>query len=334
MNVNQARRTFLKSSALAAVAAGLPRAAFAAGKPKITIISQWSAGSDGAAMAALGKLFEERGGEWQHEPVPGFTTEMMNRLRAQILAGNPPGASQLKAPAIRGWSQIAPTVNLDELVAQAGYDKLTAPDLAALHKPAGNWIALPLQVYRMNTLWVSTKALKKVGVTELPVTWDDFNALASKMAGAGIQPLINGGLAWDNAMIWETTLAGISPSAFKKALMELDPAALRGPEVRAAFEQTRKLSNWLDPNVGNQHWSVYIPKFLAGDAGMMLAGGAAQGILRSAGATLADYVTGSGPQKDGNKGFTLNADSFIFWKKDDADTLAGQRLLAEVVMSK
>jgi glucose/mannose transport system substrate-binding protein len=121
---------------------------------------------------------------------------------------------------------------------------------------------------------------------------------------------------------------------FKAALMNLEEDALRGPEVLAAFEQTRKLSNWLDPNVGNQHWSVYIPKFLEGSAGMMLAGGAAQGIFRSAGGTLDDYVTSAGPQDNGNKGFVLNADSFIFWQTDDEDTTAGQKLLAELAMSK
>src|SRR3989442_5725210 len=86
-------------------------------KPRLTVISQWSAGSDGAAITALGKKFEEKGGAWQHSPVPGFTTEMMNKLRAQIMAGDPPACSQLKGPEIAAWSKIAPTVNLHEIVA-------------------------------------------------------------------------------------------------------------------------------------------------------------------------------------------------------------------------
>ena len=94
------------------------------------MISQWSAGSDGAAITALGKKFEEKGGTWQHSPVPGFTTEMMNKLRAQIMAGDPPACSQLKGPEIAAWSKIAATVNLDALVAAAGYEKVVAPDLA------------------------------------------------------------------------------------------------------------------------------------------------------------------------------------------------------------
>ncbi len=92
-----------------------------AAKPRPTAISQWSAGSDGAAITALGKKFEEKGGVWQHSPVPGFTTEMMNKLRAQIMAGDPPACSQLKGPEIAAWSKIAPTVDLDAVVAAAGY---------------------------------------------------------------------------------------------------------------------------------------------------------------------------------------------------------------------
>src|SRR5471030_934927 len=93
------RRDFLAGSAgVAALAA--TGGAQAQAKPRVTFISQWSSGSDGAAITGLGKRFEEEGGIWQHSPVPGFTTEMMNKLRADIIAGNPPAASQLKGPEI------------------------------------------------------------------------------------------------------------------------------------------------------------------------------------------------------------------------------------------
>src|SRR4029077_8889261 len=130
------------SAALVAVSAGT-RARGEDAKPRVTVISQWSAGSDGAAISALGKVFEEHGGIWQHSPVPGFTTEMMNKLRAQILAGDPPAASQLKGPEIAAWSQIAPTVDLDAVVAAAGYEAVVPPELAALPKPHGPWAPLP-----------------------------------------------------------------------------------------------------------------------------------------------------------------------------------------------
>ena len=131
MPITITRRRLLAGSAAALALPAFARAQSAV-KPRLTAISQWSAGSDGAAITALGKKFEEKGGIWQHSPVPGFTTEMMNKLRAQIIAGDPPACSQLKGPEIAAWSKIAPTVNLDALVAAAGYEKVVAPDLATV----------------------------------------------------------------------------------------------------------------------------------------------------------------------------------------------------------
>ena len=185
MPITTTRRRLLAGSAAALALPAFARAQGAA-KPRLTAISQWSAGSDGAAITALGKKFEEKGGVWQHSPVPGFTTEMMNKLRAQIIAGDPPACSQLKGPEIAAWSKIAPTVDLDAVVAAAGYEKVVAPDLAKLHKPAGKWIALPLQIYSTNMLFLSKRAMDKAKADKVPVTWAEFNDLADKMKSGGV----------------------------------------------------------------------------------------------------------------------------------------------------
>ncbi len=87
-------------------------------------------------------------------PVPGFTTEMMNKLRAQIMAGDPPAISQLKGPEIAAWSKIAPTVDITPWVKAAGFEDKVPAELAKSCQPAGHWIALPMQVYRINTLFL------------------------------------------------------------------------------------------------------------------------------------------------------------------------------------
>ena len=328
------RRAMLAATGAAAISQAPGRAAYAADKPRVTVITQWSAGSDGAAITALGKKFTEAGGVWVHNPVPGFTTDMMNKLRAQILSGDPPAVSQLKGPEIAAWSKIAPTVNLDAEVAAAGYEKVVPPELVRLHKPFGHWISLPLQVYRINSIWISKKAADRVGVTTLPKTWAEYNAIAEKMAKAGIQPVANGGTKWDNGMVWEIALCGISPAAYRKAVMQLDDTALKGPEVLAAFEQTRRISLWMDPNTASQHYSTFIPKFMKGDAGLLLMGGWVQGVYKNAGYQYSDYMAGPSPQNDGKPAFDLNADAFIFWKQKAPDMTAGQHLLAKLVMEK
>lgn len=325
------RRTLLTATAGLLAAARTTRADPI--KPRLTAISQWSAGSDGAAITALGRKFEERGGIWQHSPVPGFTTDMMNKLRAQIMAGDPPACSQLKGPEIAAWSKIAPTVDLTETVAAAGYEKVVSPDLARLHKPGGKWAALPLQVYRTNSLFLSKRAMDRAKADKIPVTWDDFNALAEKMKSAGVAyPVANGGARPDDGQKFEASLAGISPTVYRAAIMNLDEQALTGPEMRAAFAQVRRIADWMDPNTAAQHFSTHLAPFVAGDMGMMIQGGWAQGVLLNAGFKLDDFIIAPGPTNNGKPVFLLNADAFIFWQRKEADLQAGQKLMAELVM--
>jgi glucose/mannose transport system substrate-binding protein len=325
------RRHLLAASAATLAMPALVGAEDAA-KPRITAISQWSAGSDGAAISALGKVFEERGGVWQHNPVPGFTTDMMNKLRAQIMAGDPPAVSQLKGPEIAAWSKIAPTVDISALVKAAGYADKVSADLAKSCQPAGHWIALPLQVYRLNTLFMSTKGMERAKISKPPATWAEFNEVAEKMKAAGMIPLANGGNRPDDGQKFEIALAGISPEIYRRALMQLEPDALNSKEVLAAFEQLRKFSNYMNPNVAAQPWAVNLPSFVKGDMGMVMTGGWAQGNLFKAGATVTDFSSGPAPQDSGPPCFDLNADCFIFWKSKSADLDAGQKLFAEIVM--
>lgn len=332
MPITTTRRRMLAGAAATFALPNFARAQSPA-KPRLTAISQWSAGSDGAAITALGKKFEEKGGVWQHSPVPGFTTEMMNKLRAQIMAGDPPACSQLKGPEIAAWSKIAPTVSLDELVAAAGYEKVVAPDLAKLHKPSGKWIALPLQIYSTNMLFLSKRAMDKAKADKIPVTWADFNDLAEKMKAGGVaSPIANGGTRPDDGQKFEASLAGISPAAYRAAIMNLDKKALEGPEIKAAFVQVRKIADWMDPNVGAQHFSTNLKRFIEGDMGMMIMGGWAQGVLRNAGFKLDEFTITPGPSDNGKPVFLLNADAFIFWQRKEADLQAGQTLMAQLVM--
>ena len=305
-----------------------------ASKPRVTVISQWSSGSSGAAMMALGKVFEQQGGVWEHNPVPGFTTEMMNKLRAQIIAGDPPAASQLKGPEIAAWSKIAPVVDLDAMVQQAGYETVVPAELAKLSKPHGHWIALPIQAYRINTLFISKKAADQVGVTKLPATWAEFNAIAEKMKAAGITPIANGGIRWDDGMNWEIAFCGISLDAYRKALMELDEKTLKGPDVLAAFRQCRKLADWSDPGIASQDYTTFVPRFMKGEMGMLLMGDWAAGIYKRGGFKVSDYIAGPAPADDGKIAFDLNSDEFMFWQKPQPEFQEGQKLLAKIVMSK
>ena len=304
-------------------------------QPRVSVISQWSAGAEGDAMNTFGAMVTQAGATWEHHPVSGFTTDMMNKLRADIIAGNPPSVSQLKGPEIQAWSALAPTVDLDQLVSQAGYEKTVPPELAKLHKVKGHWVALPLQIYRVNTLFASKVAMDKIGATALPKTWAEFNAMAEKMSKAGITPIAQGGLAWADEMDLEIVLVGISPDAYKRAFMDLDDKALAGPEVLAAFKQLRTMTGWMSPANAGQHWSVFIPALMKGQYGFLMMGGWASGVLKRGNFVEGkDYLCGSTPNNSGKPIFDMNADGLIFWKTNNPDYQAGQKITAQVAMSK
>lgn len=304
-------------------------------EPRLTVISQWSAGAEGAAMDAFGNLVKKEGVTWQHSPVSGFTTDMMNKLRADIIAGHLPAAAQLKGPDIKAWSAIAPTVNMNDVVAASDFPQNVSPDLAKLHKPQGNWIALPLQIYRVNTLYASKKALDRIGATALPRTWDEFNSMAGKMAEAGITPVAHGGIAWGDTMYFELVLAGISPNAYQRAIMQLDDQALRGPEVLASLRQLRQLTQWMNPSNAGQHWSVFLPALMRGEYGFLMMGGWASGVLkRGKFQEGKDFLCGPTPNDSQRPAFDMNADSLVFWDTRNPDLLAGQKIAAKVVMGK
>jgi glucose/mannose transport system substrate-binding protein len=114
--------------------------------------------------------------------------------------------------------------------------------------------------------------------------------------------------------------------------MELDEKALKSKDVLDAFVQVRKLANWQDPNVATQHYSVFLPRFIAGDMGILLSGGWAQGVMLNAGYKLDDFILAPGPTNNGKPVFILNADAFIFWQRKEPELQAGQKLMAELVM--
>src|SRR5450755_2661721 len=123
------RTMMISKAGVAAVLTAIATSS-ACAEPRVSAISQWSAGNDGAAMNAFGELVTKAGAKWEHNPVSGPFTDLLNKLRADLIAGRPPAVSQLKGPEIKAWSALAPTVNLDSLVAEAGYEKLVSADLA------------------------------------------------------------------------------------------------------------------------------------------------------------------------------------------------------------
>ena len=325
----------IKTLALAGLAmCGLASSpAFA--EPKTNLLHQWATGSDAAAIAKLGEMFTAAGGKWEQTSIAGHTANTLAKLRADVIAGNAPPAVQLKGPEIAEWNATGQTADLDELASAEGWEKVVAPELLGVMKPTGKWVAAPMNIHRINWIWGSSKAMAKAGITELPKTWAEFNADCDKVVAAGLICIAHFSADWSDSTTFETVVYGQSIDLFRKAFVEGDTAAMRSPEMIKAFEQFRTMvGKYMDPAIAGRDYDAASAMMAKGEAAFMFMGDWEIGVLTAAGFKQgSDYVCAQAPTDWGKPGFILNSDSVVFFKQTDPDFIAGQKLLASLILS-
>jgi len=309
--------------------------AASAGQPKTNLLSQWNTGSDAAAIAKLGDMFTAAGGTWTATSIAGHTANTIAKLRADVVSGDAPPAVQLKGPEIAEWAATGMTSNLDPIAKREHWDDLVVPQLVAIMKPKGDWVAAPMNIHRINWLWASKKALDKAGIAAMPSNWTEFNADAEKLKAAGIIPVAHGSQDWIDATLFENIVYGMNVDLYRKALVDMNMDALRGPDMVAVFTELRKVIGWTDPGMPGRDWDAAANMMLNGKAGFFFMGDWAIGTYNAEGFKYGtDYLCAQAPSDNGKPGFILNSDSVVFFKQKDPDYIAGQDLLAHLIMTK
>ena len=271
-------------AALAGTLVCAAAATAALAEPKTNLLSQWSEGSDAAAIAKLGEMFTAAGGKWEQTSIAGHTANTLAKLRADVVAGNAPPAVQLKGPEIAEWNETGMTANLDDLANKEGWDKVVAPELLPVMKPTGHWVAAPMNIHRINWIWGSTKAMEQAGIKELPKTWAEFNADCDKAVAAHLICLAHFSQDWTDATTFEVVVYGQNIDLFRKAFVEGDTKAMRSPDMVKAFEQMRLMvSKYMDPGIAGRDYNTATSMIAKGQAAFMIMGDWQIGIFTAAG---------------------------------------------------
>ncbi len=319
----------------AVLAATAVLAGTASAEPKINILHQWATGSDAAAIAKLGEMFTASGGKWEQTAIAGHTANTLAKLRADVISGNAPPAVQVKGPEIAEWNATGKMADLDKLAGEEGWDKLVAPELLPVMKPAGKWVAVPMNIHRINWLWGSAKAMKQAGLSDMPKTWAEFNSDCDKVVKAGLVCLAHFSADWSDATTFEVVVYGQDIDLFRKALVEGNADAMRGPAMVKAFEQLRLMvSKDMDRGIAGRDFDTANSMLGTGKAAFMIMGDWEIGMLTAASYKEGtDYTCSQAPTDWGKPGFILNSDSVGFFTQSDPDYTAGQTLLAKLIMS-
>ena len=298
-------------------------------EPTAEVLHWWTSGGEAKSVAVLQDQFKAEGGTWTDMPVAGGGGDAaMTALRARVLAGNAPTAVQLKGPAIQEWYEETGLADIGSVAEENGWADVLPAQLAEHMKCEGQWCAAPVNVHRVNWIWGNKQILDEHGITQ-PTTWEEFNAAAEKLKEAGVTPLAHGGQNWQDATVFETVVLGQGADFYQKALVDLDPEALKSDTMKGVFDELRPLRGYVDDNFSGRDWNLATAMVMNGEAAFQIMGDWAKGEFLAAGKQPGvDFVCWPTP---GN-GFLYNVDSFAFFNVEGEDKQQGQKLLAKLIM--
>lgn len=299
----------------------------------VEVLHWWTTGGEARSAIELKKMMAEQGIGWKDFAVAGGGgTNAMTALRARVLAGNPPTAAQIKGPAIQEWALEGMLTDLDTVAHTNKWDDILPPVVAELMKYHGHYVAVPINIHRVNWLWVNAEALKKVGA-QVPTTWEAFFDTAEKLKKNGMVALAHGGQPWQDATLFESVLLGIGGADFyRKALVNLDQSALTSSKMRAVFETLARIKGYMDKGTSARDWNLATAMVINGKAGMQFMGDWAKGEFTLAGKVAGrDYYCVPAPGTENT--FAFNIDSLAMFKQPSKALYAAQSTLATNVMS-
>ena len=292
---------------------------------EVEVLHWWTSGGEAKSVAVLKEMMEKDGHSWKDFAVAGGGGESaMTVLKTRAVSGNPPAAAQMKGHNIQEWADLGFLTNLDSVAKEGGWDGILPKVIADTAKYEDHYVAVPVNVHRVNWLWANKAIFDKEGL-KVPASWDEFFKVGDKLKADGIIPLAHGGQPWQDATLFEAiALAKLGNEDYNKAFVNLDQAVLSGDKMVEAFTTFKKVRGYIDSNSPGRDWNVATSMVINGKAAMQVMGDWAKGEFSAANKQPGtDYVCA--PTPGTSDAFTFSIDSFAFFTiKDKANQKAQQ----------
>lgn len=301
-------------------------------KKEVDVFHWWVSGGERASMDVIKRSAQEQGLVWNEGVAAGSgTARYTDVLRERVASGHIPTAAQMIGHDIHAWARLGLLTNMNDLARKEEWDEVVPIAIQALSKYNGNWVAAPINAHSTNWLWVNKPLFDKLAGKEPPDTWNDLITLLDKAKQAGVLPLAVGAEAWEHTLLFESVAVSTGGAEFyRKAFIELDPAALRPTLLKTIFERMSKLRSYVDAGFTNRRWDQATDMVREGKALLQVQGSWVDGEFAHRGLVPnRDYQCFRFPDTQGV--FLFNSDQFIMFKlpKERRDA---QLTLASVMM--
>jgi len=281
---------------------------------ELEVLHFWDVGNDARAVDVLKTTLRRQGHAWKDFTVAADANGVpVFMLRSRVMSGNPPAAAQIKPPVARQWAREGALANLDATARAGDWDAVLPRAVSDAMKVNGSYVAVPVNIHRINWLWINLRILKRVNA-QVPATWDEFFAVADAMKRAGYIAVAHGGQPWQDFFLFENVALGVGgPDFFRKAFVAQDPGALAGPVMERVLQTFRRIKPYTDVAAMGRDWNVAASRLANGEAGMQFMGDWAKPIFLAAqkdrGLEFACV-----PAPGAVKAYAYIVDSFAFFK--------------------
>lgn len=318
--------------ALIAALAWLPPLAQGAGG-EVEVLHYWTSDGETGAVAKLKATLRAQGHTWKDFTVNGGGDGLaMAMLRSRVASHNPPTAAQIKGISIQDWARSGKLAGIEDVAEADKWNELLPRTVSDTMQYKGRYVAAPLNVHRVNWLWINADVLKRVNA-KAPATWDEFFVVAEAMKQAGVIPVAYVGQMWLNLGTFENVVLGVGGAdLYKRAFVDLDPEAFTGASMEKSLETYKRIKRYTDANAASRDWISATTMVARGEAGMQLMGDWAKPEIQAAGKRPGVDVLCAPAPGTGNA-FTFNIDSFVMFQVS-AENKPAQRDLLRAVMSK
>lgn len=299
---------------------------------QLEVLHWWTTGGTAAAAAKLKEAAAANGVNWKDVAVAGNESQR-TYLKTRVMKGDAPGAAQITTDIQQFADSKDKLFDLNAIAKEGNWDAALPKVIQDYVKVgSGNYVGVPLNAHRLSAMFVSTSALKKVGASEAPKTWDEFFALADKAKAAGVTPF-----AWGNNMVIglvfdQVAFSVMGAPAYKKAFIDNDEATLKSPAMAKSFETFRRIANYADKSAQTKRWNEGTQSVIQGETLFQIMGDWAKSeFVRAGQKPGVEFLCVATPGTASSMNF--NTDAFLFFKTR-VDNSKAQLVLARTLMDK
>lgn len=239
----------------------------------LQVLHWWKSTSERKAVDVLAAKLATESVAWRDGVIPsGSGVGASIVLRSRILAGDAPEVAQLNGVLLNEWDQLGLLLDIDLIATSANWDKLLFPTVLTLIRPHGHFIAAPLGIHRINTLFFNRSLFTQLGLNP-PQTWQEFETIAAKLQKQGVVPLAQSSEPWQVVSLFETlVLAEAGAAYYRELFVKKNADAFGDARLARALEHLRYLKKWMPNPVQERTWTEVTRQFADGNAAMMIMG--------------------------------------------------------------